>query len=142
MVVVIAVAVVAGVWDGLSHSLFLLRLILIVQVVISQAYCVPPAKTWRGSVGPRRESETPASSYPRAQAPSPSSLGPGSPGPLVASLLGPPLGPSLFLPRAWPASVHPLTGIHSRFFTVGCCEDPVVVYEDAPAHQPDALKQG
>lgn len=42
MVVVIIVVVVAGVWDGLSHSLFLLWPILILQAVISQAYCVPP----------------------------------------------------------------------------------------------------
>ena len=31
--------------------------------------------------------------------------------------------------------------IHSPFFTVGCCEDPVVFNEDPPTEQPDALEQ-
>lgn len=42
MVVVLTVATEAGMWDGLGHSPFLPRPTLILQVVLSQADCVPP----------------------------------------------------------------------------------------------------
>lgn len=42
MAVVVVVAVVAGVWDGLGHSLFLHWLVPVLQALLSQVDRVPP----------------------------------------------------------------------------------------------------
>lgn len=129
MVVVLTVATEAGMWDGLGHCLLLPRPTLILQAVLSQADSVPPGMM-EISLGCSPFITVP--SDPGVQAPSflfsqTSLLEAWDP-----ALSFPKQNPALIFHQAQPTSSP---GIHSRFFTMGCCEDPVVLDEDTPAEQ-------
>lgn len=117
MAVVLTVAAEAGMWDGPGHSPFLTRPALILHVELSQADRVLPVMT---GISLGRSPLFTAPSDPGIKASS-------SLFSQTSSLRGP--VPSPLFQQAQPTSAP---GIHSRFFAMGCREDPAVLDEDTP----------